>query len=456
MAPGPEVASLLAGIRPAELTAYGRLGFVRAHQRLVSWTESLVQPVLVDHVGLVDQAAHLTNTAQHDRHLVQQARLAEVATTLRISESTARNRLETARMLVGHLPLTLGALRTGHLSPMHVRVLLEAVAGVADDCLAAVEERVVPGCVARGGAGTPSSFGRSCRGAVVAVDAQAGARRHRRAGSLRGIRTYPMRDGMAALEVTSTAADVDVILQALTALAGPRDSDDPRSLDNRRVDALVALCLGRGAPADPTEQPPPAIRPDVCANVVVDLPTLLGLADNPAELPGYGPVPAGVAREWLADATCWRRLVVDPLTGHLLDHGPVVRTPPPRLRRFVVARDQTCTFPGCERRAQSCDLDHVQPWRGGGSGGRTAAGNLQPLCRRHHNLKTAGVWRVVANHPDRVVWASPTGRLLTRYRPRIGPPRRTEPQRWHGRRSTLVSPRTVVPQGFSASTVSRT
>jgi hypothetical protein len=157
-------------------------------------------------------------------------------------------------------------------------------------------------------------------------------------------------------------------------------------------------------------------------DVVVDLPTLLGLADHPAELPGYGPIPAGVARDWISDATTWRRLVVDPTTGHLLDHGPRVRTPPPRLRRHVMARDLTCAFPGCSRRAESCDIDHVDPWRAAGDGGSTSAANLQPLCRRHHNLKTRRVWRVVANHPDRVIWRAPSGRLLTRHRPRRAPP----------------------------------
>ena len=41
-------------------------------------------------------------------------------------------------------------------------------------------------------------------------------------------------------------------------------------------------------------------------HVVVDLPTLLHLAEHPAELPGFGPLPASVARE-LAGDTAWRR-----------------------------------------------------------------------------------------------------------------------------------------------------
>ena len=53
---------------------------------------------------------------------------------------------------------------------------------------------------------------------------------------------------------------------------------------------------------------------------------LMGLTEHGAELAGYGPIPAHVARELAADGT-WRRLLTDPATGHLLDYNPVSRTP---------------------------------------------------------------------------------------------------------------------------------
>jgi hypothetical protein len=48
----------------------------------------------------------------------------------------------------------------------------------------------------------------------------------------------------------------------------------------------------------------------------------------------------------------WRRLVTDPVTGQLLDYGQDTYRPPKDLAEFVIARDQTCTFPGCERPAR--------------------------------------------------------------------------------------------------------
>jgi len=65
------------------------------------------------------------------------------------------------------------------------------------------------------------------------------------------------------------------------------------------------------------------------AQVIIDLPTLLGLADNPGELAGVGPIPAEVARALAADdGATRRRLVVEPVTGALLDYGASVYRSP--------------------------------------------------------------------------------------------------------------------------------
>ena len=143
-------------------------------------------------------------------------------------------------------------------------------------------------------------------------------------------------------------------------------------------------------------------------NVVVDLPTLLGLADNPGEING-APVPGPVARE-LAGAsgenTFFRRLVTAPVTGHLLDCGPTYR-PSAALTEFVLTRDRTCREPGCNRRAVTCDLDHATPHPEGG----TSTCNLGALCRLHHLLKTLGWTDLIQSAADGTgTWITPLGR----------------------------------------------
>ncbi len=142
---------------------------------------------------------------------------------------------------------------------------------------------------------------------------------------------------------------------------------------------------------------------------MIDLATLLDLADNPGELPGYGPIPASLARE-LARDRAWRRWVTDPVEGHLLDFGRRVYRPPAQLRDFIAARDQRCRFPGCGQPASRCDIDHRCPYDAGGT---TCARNCWLLCRRHHRLKTITGWKINTHNDGSTTWISPTGQHYT-------------------------------------------
>ncbi|MHB1165073.1 MAG: DNA (cytosine-5-)-methyltransferase, partial [Candidatus Nanopelagicales bacterium] len=123
-------------------------------------------------------------------------------------------------------------------------------------------------------------------------------------------------------------------------------------------------------------------------DVVIDLATLLALRDDPATLPGAGPVAADEARDLIATlppdaALTLRRLVADPLTGHLLDAGRTTYRIPDPLRAFITARDGTCRFPGCRRRADRCQVDHATPWDHDGTTSPANLGNPKyDLCSR--------------------------------------------------------------------------
>ena len=188
-------------------------------------------------------------------------------------------------------------------------------------------------------------------------------------------------------------------------------------MDQRRAIALVDL-IDRGAAADPA--PGSRARPAPAVQVTVGLATLLGADDEPAELAGYGPIPASMARRIAADPTgTWRRLVTDPL-GKLIDYGRSRYEPPPDLDAYVRARDQTCTFPNCHRQATSCELDHVQPWS---QGGETNEGNLIAACPRHHHLKHDGGWSNARDpNTGTVTWTSPTGNHYRNHPPLLPGP----------------------------------
>ena len=311
-----------------------------------------------------------------------------VAVVLNISPAAAHRRIEHARALDGVLIAARDAMETGQLSVVHALALVDETEKVGDDVRWQVAKTVLDKATTL----TPGRFRAAVRKAVIAADPGGAARRREQARARRQAQHWPEPDGMMTLCAQLTAEDGVAVWQALTDKA--RSWTDERTLDQRRADALVALCTGR------------TDAPLVRVQVTVDAATLLGLADNPAHLPGYGPLPPAVGRALAGDAD-WQRWVSDPTTGELLDQGRRCYRPTAALRRFIQARDRRCRFPGCTTPARWADLDHRDPYD---SGGRTDRDNLTPLCRRHHRLKTHTRWRYRRRPDGSVEWTSPHGR----------------------------------------------
>lgn len=240
------------------------------------------------------------------------------------------------------------------------------------------------------------------------------------------------------------ATDAEVLDRRLTELAGSLCADDPRTLAQRRADALGALAGGTdlacgcgradcpvagrnpGATnvvihviaeeaalaAEPDPQmngATPASRPVTPGMTVAEMLTPEPEPDppaviSPATIVGGGAIPATLVAELIN-----RGAVVKPL--RLLADAPAEPRyrPSAALAAFVRCRDLTCRFPGCDRPATHCDIDHAVPY----PYGPTHPANLRCLCRKHHLLKTfwsgPGGWRD-RQYPDGViVWTSPTG-----------------------------------------------
>jgi len=86
--------------------------------------------------------------------------------------------------------------------------------------------------------------------------------------------------------------------------------------------------------------------------------------------------------------------------------------PSAALERFVRCRDLTCRFPGCDRPAEFCDVDHTVPY----PLGPTHPSNLKCICRKHHLLKTFWTaWRDEQSPDGTVIWTAPTGQRYTTF-----------------------------------------
>ncbi|MCJ1675765.1 13E12 repeat family protein, partial [Rathayibacter sp. VKM Ac-2929] len=183
------------------------------------------------------------------------------------------------------------------------------------------------------------------------------AERHARAREDRAVWVTPDVDGMATLCIHAPAPVVSGSYDRLRRIARTlRDNGDPRTLQQLSVDAAVdLLCDGDIAGTTPNKEhrPDPTFVPGIRAEIRLTLAasTAVGLDDAPADLDGYGPVPAEIARELIRTAASFTRVLTDPETGAVVSVGRTHRVPPPQMRLHLQLRDQTCRFAGCTRPA---------------------------------------------------------------------------------------------------------
>lgn len=346
----------------------------------------------------------------------------EVATAMRVSTMTARRRVEIARDLSYKLASTRHSLREGRCSYAHAAVVSEECAQLDPEQARAVEARGL----GRIGRQTPGQLRRTIRRVVVSIRPPDPVEVIEAEFARREVLLVPEGSVMATITATLPAPDALEVWNALTSCA-LRDErkDDPRTMAHKRADALTSWA--RHALSDP-QLPTMQGKKRLETQLVISWDTLIGLNDDSADLIGYGPIPAIYARALAVESPAWRRLVTDPVTGHLLDYATRTYKPPAALREFVIARDRTCQFPGCQTPGWRCDIDHVEPWTGDADGGQTKADNLITLCRRHHRLKTHNNWRVRirkpqdgrSDPPETVIeWTSPHGQVHDRARLQI-------------------------------------
>lgn len=221
---------------------------------------------------------------------------------------------------------------------------------------------------------------------------------------------YELPCGMVRLTADLSKGHAARVKQAIGKLSAPQPCPcddaggepvrDDRLPGKRRADALVELInlatdhvAGAGAGS---------ITGNAKAVVTVDLDTLLG-ALGESRAAGAGTTPYGD----ILDVTTIRQIacgagiipVVLGAEGQPVDVGREERLFTGRLRTAVALRDQECTFPGCDRPPDWCQVHHLIPWW---SGGPTTRDNGALLCERHHTIV----------HRDGLTGALKDGRVL--------------------------------------------
>jgi hypothetical protein len=371
---------------------------------------------------------------------------AEVAAAQSISHGMASGQMYLAVALRNRLPKVAALFAEGAISARLASALVWHTDLIKDpDTLRLVDETLAADAKHFG----PMSVSRTAQAIDAIVDRHdpAALRRARTGARGRHVTISPADDqsGTASLWGSLLATDAALLERQLTHMAEQVCPDDPRTLDQRRADALGALAAGgqhlacgcgnAECPAameiDPRAgafvvhvvahedtleaQPDPhtsgerASRPITPGMTVAE-----ALAPDPE--PDVPPAPRPPAAHLLGGGTLPASMVAELIRGGAKVSPvrfPADAPPEPgyrpsaQLQRFIRCRDMTCRFPGCDRPAECADIDHTIPY----PLGPTHPSNLKCLCRIHHLLKTFWPgWRDRQWPDGTIVWTSPTGR----------------------------------------------
>jgi len=361
----------------------------------------------------------------------------EVSLVTRVSPRTAGRRIDSARMLVESMPRALDEAWAGHWGYGHLRATERELIDVP----APLREQVLDDVIPHAATDHPRRLTDRLRKSLAKRDAAAMAERTRARSQQRDVTVYPLKDGQARLSITGPYDDVYQASRQINALALARrqalraeGSEISCSIGALRFDACITAIhrlhalLGPGtvvhsehaqragnvadvAPtiqvegADPWAIPHAGTtgsRPRQQAAVILDAATALHLAEEPGYVPGYGWVPAPIAREILADADSWRRWLLDDSSRHIIDAGTVRYRPSTALRDLVSGRDITCTADTCTRPASESQLDHAMDF----DGSNTTPSNVHLVCGPDHLAVTAGHFVIDEADDGRALWVS--------------------------------------------------
>lgn len=343
---------------------------------------------------------------------------AQVAAALNISAMSASYQVHYAEALDVRLPRIRDLLLAGQIDWRVVQLVISRTDLVTDhELLATLDERIAAK-IGRWGGWSRQRVINAVDKQVLAIDADAAHQRRRDADAQREIGITAGSNGMAELWGTVGVTDAVAFDRALTHLANSVCRNDPRPMAHRRADALGALatgttlacrCRSPHCPARTAQSHPEHGAAKITINVLARASTLAGDDDAPAYIEGYGVIDAEQLRQLAATAS---RRLLDELPAGI---DALSYRPSAALERAIRCRDLTCRFPGCDRPAEFCDIDHTIPFNhtNPAAGGLTVPTNLKTLCRLHHRLKTffggPTGWRDVQLPDGTVIWTSPTG-----------------------------------------------
>jgi hypothetical protein len=266
----------------------------------------------------------------------------ELAQLTHRTEYRAATLVDTSTALVDRLPATLAAVTAGAMSWEHAEVIAKHADGLRGEALSSYDTRLAVLAVQV----NPKQLDRKARHEVELAQPTTAVERAEKAAATRRIYIDPAADGMAYLTLFAPAPEIHAIADRATRLAaGLRAGGDPRSMTHLKVGVLTDLMLN-----GETSIPGAARGVRGRVHVMVPAMTLLGVGEEAAILRGYGPIDPATAAQLTAEATSWRRILTDPMTGRILTTDPRNYRPTARMIDHARLVHPTCVFPGAPSR----------------------------------------------------------------------------------------------------------
>jgi len=326
------------------------------------------------------------------------AAVSDLAVRMSLSEDTVLNYDRQATVMMSRTPKTWTAFRFGEVSPQNAKVVTQLADSLPDgdrDLYERFDDAVAELAVRL----TPPRFRARARVIREKLLGQSLEERTAAERAFRKVVFEPEPDGMAGIYYYGPADEATLIMARIDdgARALSRDSDETRTLDHLRADVFANIMLGGSSEGGGV---------GVKIGLLVPVMSLLGMDDQPATLEGYGPIDIATAKKLTAKAPSFYRILTHPITGTILDIDKTTLRIPADMRRWLEIRDETCTFPGCGRKARNCEVDHTVDRQ---YGGITKVTNLAHLCKKHHREKHHTRWQPEHLPDGRIQWTSPTG-----------------------------------------------
>jgi hypothetical protein len=320
----------------------------------------------------------------------------------RMSGFAAARRLRVARALWFELPETYRLLVAGEISEYVASLVVTETWHLDPTARHEVDAKITAAGIAQMG---PRSAAACARTYAYEADPQGYVQRGRTERKNRRVTLRPAPDTMSLLSGYVPAEQGVACLKALRDQTDAvKATGDPRCRDQIMADTLVERVTGQANAADVNAE----------LQIVMPLDALLDANDHrAAELDGYGPLPADLARDLLLTSKgrlWWRRLYAAPVGGPLVGGDPHRRHFEGHLRKLILWRDRQCRDPFCD--APIRHIDHIQRYA---DSGLTVYPNGRGECERGNYAREMPGWKVeqlssgLDGQPHTIKITTPTG-----------------------------------------------